>query len=166
MFIPFDEMPGHSRIWIYQADRALTQTEQETVSTSLHAFCSGWAAHGHQLLTSYCLAHRHFIILAADEAAAGASGCSIDSSVRHLKALGAQLGVDFFNRTLIPFLFGDDVHLISISSLKEGFSSGKLGADTPTLNMLAGTVGEFASHWVIPAGQTWMSRYLPEAKTA
>ncbi len=28
MYIPFEEMPAHARVWIYQASRALSATEE------------------------------------------------------------------------------------------------------------------------------------------
>ena len=166
MFVPFDEMPAHSRIWVYQSDRPLSPDELQTLASSLEKFCTDWSAHGHPLKTSYCIEFSHFIILAADETAAGASGCSIDGSVRHLKSLGTQLGVDFFNRNLIPFLVDGTLSLIPIAGLRESFAGGRLNSETLTVNTLAATIGAFRTSWMIPAGQTWTARYLPSAKTA
>lgn len=166
MYLPFEQLPGNSRIWIYPSDRPLTAAEQDGAAASLKEYCSGWSAHGHPLHTSFRIIHDHFIILAADEQAAAASGCSIDGSVRHLKQLGAQLGIDFFSRTLVPFLKAGKVTFIPLEALKEAFRSGELLAETLTFNTLAATVAELEGSWLVPAGQTWLSRYVPSMKSA
>lgn len=166
MFLPFDQLPGHSRIWIYPSDRPFTAAEQAIAAASLQEFCSGWSAHGHALRASFQITHDHFIILAADEQSAEASGCSIDGSVRFLKQLGAQFGIDFFNRTLVPFLKEGKVTFMPLTALKEAFRSGDLNEDTPTFNTLAATVAELEESWVVPAGRTWLSRYVPSVKSA
>ena len=164
MYLPFEQLPGHSRLWVYQADRVLTAAEQELISTSLQEFCSGWKAHGHPLHTSFRISHGHFIIIAADEQAAGATGCSIDSSVRHLKQLGAQLGIDLFNRGQVAFLRGDQVDLAPVSGLKAAFTAGTLTPETLIFNTLVSTISEFETGWIIPAGRSWLSRYMPSEK--
>ncbi|MFM7194718.1 MAG: hypothetical protein ACKORJ_13675 [Bacteroidota bacterium] len=166
MYLPFDQLPGHSRIWIYPSDRPLTAVEQDTIASSLHEFCSGWKAHGNLLHTSFQIAQDHFIILAADEQTAEASGCSIDGSVRHLKQLGAQLRIDFFNRTLVPFFKDGKVTLIPLTALKQAFQSGDLDAETLTFNTLTATIGDLKESWMVPAGRSWLSRYVPSVKSA
>jgi len=164
MYLPFEQLPGHSRLWVYQSDRALTDAEQQLISTSLQEFCSGWKAHGHPLHTSFRISHDHFIIIAADEQAAGATGCSIDSSVRHLKQLGAQLGIDLFNRGQVAFLQGDRVDLVPLGGLKAAFADGTVTPASLIFNTLVGTISEFGSDWIIPAGRSWLSRYMPSEK--
>ncbi len=97
MHVPFEKLPGHSRLWIYQANRPLTADEKEYLTQGLKDLCDQWSAHGVPLRTSFALPFDRFVVLAVDE---GASGCSIDSSVRFLKGLQEKLGIDFFDRTL------------------------------------------------------------------
>ena len=56
--------------------------------------------------------------------------------------------------------------LIPIAGLRESFAGGRLNSETLTVNTLAATIGAFRTSWIIPAGSTWTSRYLPAAKTA
>src|SRR6188768_266542 len=100
MFVPFQSLPDHARIWIYQSERKITSEEKTIISDTLEAFTQQWAVHGQPMDASFAVLHDQFIILAANDQA---SGCSIDSSVRTIKNLGDQLGVDFFNRNLIAF---------------------------------------------------------------
>ncbi len=103
MFIPFEKLPPHSRIWVYQSDRPFSVDEEKVISGSLITFCSQWEAHGSPLQTSFKIEYHQFVILAVDESSAGASGCSIDGSVRVLKELGNHLSIDFFDRSLVAF---------------------------------------------------------------
>jgi hypothetical protein len=82
MYIPFNQLPPDSKIWIYQADRVFSDTEEKIIAERLKSFCSQWAAHGHPLQTSFKIEHNQFIVLSVDENTAGASGCSIDEGFK------------------------------------------------------------------------------------
>lgn len=92
--------PDHSRVWVYQADRLLTPTEQSWIMEQLEAFVPSWVNHGKHLTSTAFVDNDCHVVLVVNEAMIGASGCSIDSSVRFMKQLGNELGVDFFNRFL------------------------------------------------------------------
>lgn len=93
-----EELSPDSRLWLYQANRPLSQTEMVWVKEQLENFTTEWAAHGHQLKAAGDVLNPYFIALAVDLTHENASGCSIDASVRFIKAMGAELNVDFFNR--------------------------------------------------------------------
>ena len=100
MLEDYQKFPEHSRIWIYQADRKLSKTEQAWILEQLEVFVPTWANHGKQLSSTAFITNDCQIVLVVNEAMIGASGCSIDSSVRFIKQIGSELGVDFFNRFL------------------------------------------------------------------
>ena len=156
-------MPGHSKIWIYQANRALTATESEYLIKGLQDLCEQWSAHGAPLRTSFVLKYNRFAVLAVDE---GASGCSIDASVRFLKSLQAKLGIDFFDRTQVTFLQDGAVVSYPMMELKVLFESQKLGRDTIVFNNVAGTKDEWIRGWQVTAGESWLSRHLPKSAVA
>src|SRR5258706_13881128 len=126
MYIAFEQLPPDSGVWIYQADRSFSEAEEKIIADSLKDFCSQWAAHGTQLETSFAVMHSQFIVLSVNENAYGASGCSIDGSVRVLKDLNQQFDIDFFNRTKIAFLIEGEVMLYSMHELPTLFKSNKL----------------------------------------
>jgi hypothetical protein len=166
MFVPFDTLPDNARIWIYQADRKFLPEEIKAINETTRLFCEAWSAHGQPLKTSFQLDHQQFLILAVDEASAGASGCSIDGSVRMLKQLQSELGTDFFERTKIPFLLENEVTLVNTSALKKAFADGVLNSASLTFNILIATKGELEKGWIVPAGKTWLSKYLPKSAVA
>ncbi len=162
MYIPFDQLPPDSRVWIYQADRSFSEAEEKIISDSLKDFCSQWAAHGTQLETSFVIMHNLFLVLSVNENAYGASGCSIDGSVRVLKELSQQFNIDFFNRTKIAFLVEGEIKLFSMHELSLLFKSGTLSGHTITFNNLAPDKSTFEKAWKISAESTWLVKYLPK----
>jgi hypothetical protein len=113
----FPSFPDHSRVWIYQADRQLDGTELAFVKDGLDAFIADWAAHGKGLQAQGEVVYDRVLILCVNETSVHASGCSIDSSVRFVKVLGSELGVDFFDRLHLNLLTGDGIERIHLSEL-------------------------------------------------
>jgi hypothetical protein len=162
MLIPFEKLPPHSRIWIYQTDRPFSVDEEKVISDSLLSFCSQWEAHGNPLQTSFKIDYHQFVILAVDESSAGASGCSIDGSVRVLKELGNQLEIDFFDRSRVAFLENDKINTYSLPQLKSLFESGKLTSASQTFNNLVVNKGEWKINWKTAVQKSWLTKYLPK----
>lgn len=159
MFVPFETLPPSSRIWIYQSNKLFTPEQKEIISEALRAFTDSWTAHGAPMKASFQLSFDHFIVLAADEHSTAASGCSIDDSVRTIKSIGNTVNLDFFDRKSVPFLRDNSIELIALSDLKSEAANGRWGEQSQTLNTLVATKDEF-NNWVVPAGQTWLKRYL------
>ncbi len=160
MFVSFDQIPDRARLWVYSMDRPATQEELIIIESSLQDFCGQWNAHGLPLKASFCTRYNHFVILAVDEGAGAASGCSIDSSVRVFKYLQQQTGIDFMDRTQSAFLINNQVVLYPNNKLKELFEAGVLTATTPAFNNLISRKGDLDVNWVMSAGQTWLSRHI------
>lgn len=87
-----------SKIWVYKANRELTPSEQVLIREELDVFIPQWASHGNKLFGAAEVRENWFVVLAVDETQSMASGCSIDTSVQFMKALGKELNVDFFDR--------------------------------------------------------------------
>ena len=166
MHLQFDILPEHSRIWIYQASRALNSREVSIISDELSAFTSGWTAHGVPLKSSFDIRFNQFVILAADENIQEASGCSIDDSFRKVKELAQEIGVDLFDRKRIAFLKHKDVITLSMNDLKDEYNKGVWHGGTLVFNNVITKKGELNTGWLIPAETTWLKRYLPSETIA
>lgn len=159
MYIPFESLPQHSRVWIYQSSKMFTQTDIDTISEALTSFTQSWSVHGQPMETSFDIRYNHFIILAANDQA---SGCSIDSSVRAIKEIGSAIGADLFDRTQVAFKAKDEIVLLKLAELKQKFEDGLWHEHTPTFNNLVDTKAALADSWIVSAGTTWLKRYLPK----
>lgn len=160
MFIPFEEMPPSARVWIYQADRQLSEQEVNIIKSSSEAFLDQWAAHGSPLKSSFALYHDKFLVISVDESYNMASGCSIDASVSLIRNLEEKLGLSFFDRSKVAFLLNGEIFQGNMTDLKALISEGKISSDTITFNNLVDNIDKFKNEWKVPAGETWLKRYF------
>lgn len=157
MFIPFSTLPDDARIWIYQASRNLTGSDLSILTEALTTFTNQWNVHGNPIETSFDIRFDRFIILAANDQV---SGCSIDSSVRIMKALGTEVAIDFFDRTQIAFLKDGQVETYPLSKLKEAYENEQWTSESLTFDNQASTLKDLSEKWIIPAKTSWLKRYL------
>src|SRR5205085_1179354 len=71
-----------------------------------------------------------FIILMADEAATGVSGCSTDSSVRLIKNIEQDYHVNLFDRQTLAFIVKERIQLIPLSEIPLAIENNLLTPDT------------------------------------
>lgn len=149
-------LPDHARVWIFQADRFLTESEVDTISNVLNSFIPQWAAHGNQLYGGYTVEKNLFIVIGVDESQSPASGCSIDSLTKVIKELGADLKIDFFNRLAISY--EDDnggLQLVSMEKFKELVKANEVNKETIVFNNLVADKGEFDRKWRSEVKNSW-----------
>lgn len=160
MLIPINQLPPSTRAWIYQANRMLSSIEVEIIKSALTEFCQQWAAHGQALESNFEIRENRFVILLVNEESHAASGCSIDGSVRVMKELQQQLGIDFFDRTQVPFWIENRIQTFATTQLKEAFATGQITNQSITFNTLAATKSELEQSWKIPVEKSWLAKYL------
>ncbi len=154
-------MVSESRIWIYGAERALTDTETTVIRTRLQEFVAGWVSHRRELRAAADVLHHRFLVVCVDETQAEASGCSIDGSVHFLQELGAELGIDFFNR--MRFSYRDalgKIQTVSREEFKDLYRNGTLENDTVVFDPLVKELGELRQIFERPLEDSWHSRMV------
>ncbi|UYZ62181.1 hypothetical protein [Hymenobacter weizhouensis] len=165
MYTPFNQLPASARIWIYQASRPLTVTEQASIEPLLQRFAEEWTSHGRTLAASAAVLHQQFLVIGLDEAVADASGCSIDASVRFVHSLEEQLGVELLEKSRLAFLLGEEVRLLDRRQLREAVATGLIGPETPYFDNTISQHGQLQTVWPAPAGRTWLARYFQPTGT-
>ena len=158
---PLDQLAPESRIWIYGAERALTVQETKLVQQRAQAFVQQWNSHQQSLTAGADVLHRRFLVLAVDETQAEASGCSIDGSVRFVQELGAEIGVDFFNRMRFSYREADgSIRTVGREEFKLLYAQGKLTNDTIVFDPLVKELGELRQIFERPLEDSWHSRMV------
>ncbi|GAC1586255.1 MAG: hypothetical protein NVS3B25_01230 [Hymenobacter sp.] len=166
MYVAFDQLPPEARVWIYQASRPLTGPEMVAALPHLARFAEEWTSHGRALHASAEFLHQHFLVIGLDEGVAGASGCSIDASVRFVAQLEQQLGVELLEKSRLAFLQEGQVRLLPRRELPAAVAAGTVAPDTFYFDNTLGTKGELDTRWPRPAHETWLARYFgQEEKT-
>jgi len=157
--LPQDFSP-QSRVWIYQANRLFTMGEAMQVEDLLNAFVAGWQTHGTPVKGYGNLLFGQFLVLMADETAAGVSGCSTDSSVRLVKEIEQIFKVSMFDRQLLAFIIKDKIQLLPLSQLQYAADNNFISGDTIYFNNLVQTKAELENSWLTPVKNSWLSKKL------
>ncbi|GMQ28845.1 hypothetical protein [Algoriphagus confluentis] len=161
MYIPFDQLPGHSRVWVYQSDRTLNPQENEILKQKMTQFCEGWNTHGNPMPTSFQILDRQILILAVDESQLGTSGCSIDSSVRVLRELESILGINLTDQGKVT-LKGPEGgrYVFPALGLKGKVQEGQVTLEQEVINPLVQTKADLHQLW-LPVRNSWLNKYFP-----
>lgn len=160
MFIPLNDMPKSSRVWIYQSNRKWSDEETEEIQKIIHQFVENWAAHGTPLKASYELKYNRFIILAVDADYHAASGCSIDASVRVIQELEQKFGIDLLDKMNVTYKTGEFIAHKSLIDFKKMAKEKAVNGTTIVFNNLVNTLEEFEDFWEVPASESWHSRFF------
>jgi hypothetical protein len=158
--LPADFDPS-SRVWIYQSNRIFSLSEALELESMLANFTESWQSHGEAVKGFATLFFGQFLLLMADETAAGVSGCSTDSSVRLVKQIEQRFGVSLFDRQTLAFIRNDKIELLPLSQLKYAFENSFLKEDTPYFNNLVQTKAQLETNWLIPLKDSWLANRLP-----
>lgn len=150
-----------ARVWIHVANRRMTREEAHAVQQRLDHFMSGWQSHGASLSAQAAVVHGWIVVLAVDERAQHATGCSIDAAVSVLKRIGelqaSMADLDLFDRMAVLH------HAPSVSAwTRAPLSSfwakrkaGLLDDLEDVFDTTVSTLGALKTKGVIPLGQSW-----------
>lgn len=155
--LPKDFSPS-SRVWIYQSNRPFNEGETLEINEQLHQFASQWQSHGTPVKGWGALLFNQVIVLMADETASGVSGCSTDSSVRIIKSLEHQYGVNLFDRLLLAFLVKDKLELLPLAQVGYALEKGVITEDTLYFNNTVLTRQELETRWLLPLKDSWLAK--------
>jgi len=148
----------NSRVWIYQANRILTEEEVLSILQMLNNFTAEWLAHGHALAAIGEVLHHQFIILSVDEEIAGATGCSIDKSVNLMKEIEQKFNLNLFDRFRIAFRQNEEVINCSREEFEIMIKNGIVNENTLVFNNLINNRNELQTSWEIPLKDSWHAR--------
>ncbi|CAM3996805.1 ABC transporter ATPase [Flavobacterium branchiophilum] len=160
MYIPFENLPEESKIWIYPSNRKLTDMEISEIEIALQNFLNQWSAHGAGLASSYQIKYNRFIIIAVNQEVQNATGCSIDASVGFIQSLETKYQIDLLDKMNVTFKNGEHFAHKSLIDFKKMAKDKAVTANTIVFNNLVNTILEFNESWEVPASESWHSRFF------
>ena len=160
MKVDFKNMPDDSRIWIYQSDRDLIESEMSMIDDKTSLFLDSWQAHGKDLECSYTIIHKRFIIIAVNENINPIGGCSIDYSLQLINDISDSIQVNLLNRLIVNFKAENNISSASLNDLKSKIKDGTLCSETIIFNTTINTKGELLNDFEIDIGSSWLSKFL------
>ena len=157
--VPFDQLPGDARVWVFAASRPLTDAEQQRVLTETDAFIDQWTAHGVPLSAARDVRHARFLFVGVDERAAGTSGCSVDALVRRMGQLQSLLGLELTDNAPVLFRKGQQIERVPRERFAELAAAGEVGLDTVVFDNTIQRVGDIRDgRWEVRAADAWHAR--------
>jgi hypothetical protein len=145
----------NSRVWVYQANRKLTDAEVQQVQIQVDNFAAGWTAHNNQLKAGSEIRYNRFIVLIVDETQAGASGCSIDKSVRFINQLEQQFNITLLDRFNLAYREGNEVLSAPRHDFEEMLKQGSINTNTIVFNNMVQSLRDLQTKWEVPFKDSW-----------
>lgn len=160
MLVDFKDLPKQSRVWIYQANRSFNDIELHDIKQKLAQFLTQWTAHGANLKAGFEIKYKRFIIIALDQEANQATGCSIDASVHFIQQLEQEYNVDLMDKMNVSFKQGEFVTYKPLLEFKKLVKNKGVSASTIVFNNLVLNKAEYEEFWEVPASESWHSRFF------
>lgn len=156
MLTDITNLPDHSRLWIFAADRKLAASEAESLMAVVRDYLNGWKAHGAPVAAAAELQSGQFLIIAANPDVTAPSGCSIDDLTRSLQKIGSQFNVNLMNSGQVYFQTNGEIEWTTRPKFKELAKAGRVSLDTPVFDHSLTTLGDYRQgKWRLPAGESW-----------
>jgi len=154
-----------SKVWVYAANRVFNATESAEINELAKQFAGQWTAHKQQLSSDGGLLYNCFIVLMVDESMAGASGCSIDSSVRFVKEIGTKYQADFFNRMLLYYVDeSNQMQILPFNEASTVFAQGTINDSTEVFNHLVNTKESFEATWKVSLAKSPLLKFVASSQ--
>lgn len=162
-----DRLPDSARLWIFAAGRALDEDEAGRLREEMERFLEGWAAHGRDLAAGVDVRQGRFLLVAVDERAASASGCSIDALVRQVRTLQQSMGIELLDGSAVWYRDGDELRRVERREFRRLAAEGQVDAETPVFDLTLERLGELRDGRLeVPASDSWHARLLPRERPA
>ena len=159
--VEFDTLPDAARVWVFGAAAPIVGAARDTLLDAVDAHLAQWRAHGAPLMCARAWRDEQFLVVAVDEAATNASGCSIDGMFRILASLESQVGTSLVGGGTVFWRDATGtVHAADRSTFRAAAARGEITADTHVFDATVTTLGDWRAHFERPARESWHARLL------
>lgn len=161
MFIPFDQLPASSRIWVYQLNKPLENGQLDSLHSDCRNFIENWTAHQQNLHASFSILYHHFLIIAVDENVNDASGCSIDKQNHFIMEIEKKYNISLLDRMKVAYRDSNNqIQIVKLFEFGDMLSDHIVNENTIVFNNLIQNKKEWKESWEIPLKRSWHFQYL------
>ena len=160
MITDFKKLPEDSRVWIYQSDRNLTESDIKIIENKTTLFLNNWKAHGNDLQASYLIIENRFLVIAVNERFNPIGGCSIDYSLQLVNDISSTINLDLLNRLNINYRSKNIIKSISLRDLKNRIKSRSFSPETIIFNTTVKTKKELLNDFEVKISSSWLSKFI------
>ena len=159
--IEFSAMPDDARVWVFGAALPVHGAQHELLLSIVDDYLAGWRAHGEPLVCARDWRDSRFLAVAVDEAATGASGCSIDGMFRVLANAESALGTSLVGGGTIFWRDASgEVRADSRREFVAAVQRGDVTRETRAMDLTISTVGQWRTSFERPVAETWHAKLL------
>jgi hypothetical protein len=155
-----ETLSDSTRVWMYLSNRPFSDAELTALNQQLKTFAHHWTAHNLRLEAFGGVFERQCIVLMVDESNAGASGCSIDRSMRFLRNIEQQYEIQLFDRWLFGYQAHGEVLTVSKTEFSRLYRASLINDDTLVLDTLVSQLSDFKTSRWKKLSKSWHKRLL------
>lgn len=158
----FSNYPPNSKVWVFQADRFLSEDDFARISALCQTFVSQWKAHDIPVIADYKGLYQTFLVFSVSNHGEQTSGCSIDTLLHLIKRLETQFQVSFTNRFVVAYRKTEEapLELYKHTELVDKLTKGVAPLGFIYNNSLS-VLKDLQNNWLIPVEKSWLSTFLP-----
>jgi hypothetical protein len=119
-----------------------------------------WKAHGAPLTCGREFRDEHFLVVAVDERASGASGCSVDGLFRVLQGIEKGIGTTMVGGGLVHFRQGGFVLACTRAEFEAMAAQGAVDGGTIVFDTTVTSLRAYRSGFERPARDSWHAALL------
>ncbi len=160
MILSFDKISDESRIWIFQSNRLISNSDIKSLQNKIESFLISWTSHGNKLIVSSKIEYNLFIIIALDQSQSSASGCSIDKLVSFIKKLEDQFSISLLDRLAISYKDNNKISVVRLDDFKRKILEKKIDNSTIVFNNLINLKSDLVNNWEVPLSKSWHKSLL------
>lgn len=158
---PFDSLPDDSRCWVFAARAPIDEVDEPRLMTAVDRYLKQWKAHGAPLVCGRIFRDEHFLVVAVDERASDASGCSIDGLFRTLQGIEEGIGTSMVGGGNVYFRdAGGLVHCLPLPEFELMARAGDVDGETMVFDTTVTTLEAYRARFEVPARDSWHRQLL------
>ncbi len=159
--VPFDSLPDDARCWVFGARAPIDDVDEPRLMGAVDRYLKQWNAHGMPLVVGRIFRDEHFLVVAVDERASDASGCSIDGLFRTLQEIEAGIGTTMVGGGNVYFRDeGGMIHCLPLPEFEQMVASGDVTGETTVFDTTVTTLGAYRERFEGPARESWHRQLL------
>lgn len=160
--VPFASLPDDARLWVFGARAALDDVDERRLLTAVDRYLETWKAHGAPLSCARESRDEFFLVVAVDERASEASGCSIDGLYRVLQEVEGGIGTSLVAGGLVYFRApGGLVCCVPRDEFEGMARRGEVDGETLVFDATVTTAGDYRARFERRARESWQASLLP-----
>lgn len=153
--VPLETLPDDARCWVFGARASLDEVDAPRLLGAVDGYLRTWKAHGVALTSAREFRDEHFLVVAVDERASGASGCSIDGLFRVLQDIEKGIGTSMVGGGLVHFRRDGFVFACTQAQFEAMAAMREVSGETQVFDTTVTTVGAYRTAFERRARETW-----------